>query len=335
MTKMDRPQARPTPAPGRRAAVAAPLLLLPLWLAAISAVGPASAAAEPKPAPGKAAPAAKPAAAAPAAPAAAPVAAAAALAPPPGAPAGEPEKWPAGALFAARCMSCHTIGEGVKVGPDLMGVTERRDHGWLRKFLTSPTAMIEGKDPIVLELLAKHNNVRMPEQNFQPGEIDSLLAFFQACGKKQGGCRPVPANRLGWDGTPEEIALGQGLFSGKMTFARGGPACFACHAVRGVGLLGGGTLGGDLTFAMARLTDAGVSERMLASPLERSVYRGKELTELEAFAVKAYLASLSRDGTWSPPDPHFFSLGVLGFLAVLGAVGIAWLAGRGEGGGAA
>lgn len=232
-----------------------------------------------------------------------------------------------GKLFFSRCTACHTVGEGVRVGPDLLGVTTRRTPEWIRTFLKSPAAALAAKDPIALELLAKHK-IQMPEQNLAPAEIDGLLAWFAACTVK-GGCKPNLA-RLGMDGTPEEIALGELLFTGKSTLAQGGPACVACHTVRGLPLAGGGTLGPDLTFAMARLTDQGVSEKMLASPLERHVYAGHELIDAEKLALRAYLAQLSRDGTWSPADTHFFPLGLLGACALFGALGIVWVAGRGR-----
>ncbi len=34
-------------------------------------------------------------------------------------------------LFATKCISCHTIGHGDRVGPDLLGVTHARDRAWL------------------------------------------------------------------------------------------------------------------------------------------------------------------------------------------------------------
>src|SRR5205085_12606993 len=37
-------------------------------------------------------------------------------------------------IFRKRCSACHTFGKGVKVGPDLKGVTARRQPDWLLKF---------------------------------------------------------------------------------------------------------------------------------------------------------------------------------------------------------
>jgi protein SCO1/2 len=40
-------------------------------------------------------------------------------------------------VFNQRCTACHTFGKGVKVGPDLKGVTARRQRPWLLKFVRS------------------------------------------------------------------------------------------------------------------------------------------------------------------------------------------------------
>ena len=40
--------------------------------------------------------------------------------------------------FESKCLACHSIGGGPKLGPDLYGVTKRRDDGWLKRWLKSP-----------------------------------------------------------------------------------------------------------------------------------------------------------------------------------------------------
>ena len=53
------------------------------------------------------------------------------------------------------CVACHTIGKGKLTGPDLLGVTKRREEEWIRKWLTSPETMIL-TDPIAKELLKEY-----------------------------------------------------------------------------------------------------------------------------------------------------------------------------------
>lgn len=45
-------------------------------------------------------------------------------------------------LFRKLCSSCHTVGVGKRVGPDLLAVTEHRSEAWLKDFIANPKAMM-------------------------------------------------------------------------------------------------------------------------------------------------------------------------------------------------
>lgn len=75
------------------------------------------------------------------------------------------------------CSSCHTFGKGRLVGPDLLGVTERRDHEWLKKWLTNPDEMLR-TDPIAKEML-KEYMVPMPNQGLTDEEISAVLEYMK------------------------------------------------------------------------------------------------------------------------------------------------------------
>src|SRR5689334_4067549 len=49
----------------------------------------------------------------------------------------------AAAIFNKRCTACHTYGKGIKVGPDLKGVNDRRKRGWLVKFIRGSSEVIK------------------------------------------------------------------------------------------------------------------------------------------------------------------------------------------------
>lgn len=82
------------------------------------------------------------------------------------------------ALFGSRaCVGCHSIGQGKRVGPDLAGVTARRDLDWLRRFVKDPAAML-ATDSLAKALLAQSNNVPMPTLRLADDEVDALLHYL-------------------------------------------------------------------------------------------------------------------------------------------------------------
>src|SRR2546427_9777969 len=92
-------------------------------------------------------------------------------------------------FFQSRCGACHTIGNGDRVGPDLAGVTTRRDRAWLSRYLAEPDRMRAEGDPIATAPFAKYNNVPMP--NLRPSSIEGagLLAYLQTHGGAGRGPR--------------------------------------------------------------------------------------------------------------------------------------------------
>ena len=86
---------------------------------------------------------------------------------------------PGQAMYKKICAPCHTIGVGDKVGPDLRGVTERRDHAWLARYLRNPPAMLAMNDPVARELAAKFDPVRMPNLRLSEQDADDLISFLQ------------------------------------------------------------------------------------------------------------------------------------------------------------
>jgi len=86
---------------------------------------------------------------------------------------------PGQAMYKKICAPCHTIGVGDKVGPDLRGVTERRDRAWLASYLRNPPAMLAMNDPVARELAAKFDPVRMPNLRLSEQDADDLISFLQ------------------------------------------------------------------------------------------------------------------------------------------------------------
>jgi protein SCO1/2 len=83
-------------------------------------------------------------------------------------------------MFRTRCASCHTIGNGDFVGPDLLGVTTTRDHAWLTKFLLAPDKALADKDPIAVALFNKYNKIKMPNLHMPPADIKLLIEYLES-----------------------------------------------------------------------------------------------------------------------------------------------------------
>ncbi|MBE0624266.1 MAG: SCO family protein [Burkholderiales bacterium] len=86
---------------------------------------------------------------------------------------------PGQVMFANRCAACHTFGKGDMLGPDLMGLTERRELNWIASYLTSPNEMRARKDPIALKL-AKTHKVLMPNLNLTKKEVAEMMGYLVA-----------------------------------------------------------------------------------------------------------------------------------------------------------
>ena len=81
-------------------------------------------------------------------------------------------------MFQNRCSACHTIGQGDRIGPDLRGVTIRREREWLARFIHNPESMRTRKDPIALELSAKYSGVLMPNLELATYEVLDLIKYL-------------------------------------------------------------------------------------------------------------------------------------------------------------
>ena len=96
--------------------------------------------------------------------------------------------------FENKCLACHSIGGGDKLGPDLLGVTQRREEAWLVKWMKDPEGMAKN-DPLGRELLAKWK-LPMPDQNVGDQEVREYLAYFRWADEHiepRKGAPPQPA----------------------------------------------------------------------------------------------------------------------------------------------
>ncbi|MEP6609803.1 MAG: multicopper oxidase domain-containing protein [Burkholderiaceae bacterium] len=79
--------------------------------------------------------------------------------------------------FESKCFACHTIAGGDKLGPDLFGVTRRREGAWLARWMKNPEEMLK-TDVHAKEMLARYK-VPMPNQNLSEAEVREYIAYLK------------------------------------------------------------------------------------------------------------------------------------------------------------
>lgn len=225
-------------------------------------------------------------------------------------------------FFRLNCMSCHTIGGGRLTGPDLKGAAERADETWLADFILDPKAVIDSGDPYAAKLLQESRGVVMTKvPGVDRALAEKLVTLIVAESAKEQSLfaglqisdRPL---------TDADVVQGRKLFRGAVAYENGAPACIACHTVSGIGGLGGGRLGPDLTDAFDRLEGRKAISAWLGSPpslVMQPVFKNHPLEGEEVLALVAYLkqAAESEDAAAPASTLQFVLLGFGGALALL------------------
>ena len=82
-------------------------------------------------------------------------------------------------VFSNRgCNTCHTVGGGSLIGPDLAGVTQRRSDQWIATWLKNPAAVVE-KSQDLQTWSHEFGDIIMPNQNLDEGDINALIAYMK------------------------------------------------------------------------------------------------------------------------------------------------------------
>lgn len=233
------------------------------------------------------------------------------------------------AYFKQNCVSCHTIGGGRLTGPDLKDVTARRDHAWLLRYMPNPKALIDAGDPTAVQLFQEARGVLMPSlPGMTPAMVDAIISLIEAESKLEKS-QFVGVQISDRPFTPQDVERGRAIMRGDIAQLAGGPPCLSCHTVRGVGALGGGRLGPDLTKAYERLQGRKALSVWLSAPATstmQSVFRDTPLDAEEILPVVAYLEEAARQGGEDTGFGRvtFLLLGLGGAVVLLAGMDGAW-----------
>lgn len=175
-------------------------------------------------------------------------------------------------IFKTNCTGCHTIGGGKLVGPDLKGVVGRLGADAVTAFITDPQKERPG--------------TAMQNLGLAAAQIAAIVSYLGST----GGTEPPPPPT---DTTPAEAgsaAKGKNLFTGTTQLENGGPPCLSCHTIAGIGTLGGGALGPDLTKVYAKL---GAGAAGFVGPTMAPIFGDQPLTARERADLAAFLEEAS------------------------------------------
>jgi len=225
-------------------------------------------------------------------------------------------------LFDKQCAGCHTIDGSDSGGMDLKGVAARRSVEWLVRVITEPDKLTAEKDPTQLALVEKFG-MEMPNLGISRDDAQKIVAFLQGGGTpaagvtaaaRAGEVQPSEAPKVELVVTPELLATGRDLFTGKQRFAKGGASCVSCHNLSYPGIHGG-ALAADLSGLFDKMGESGVRGvlKSLSFPVMKKIYAERPLSEEETTALTAlFKDAAARKHTPSDPYP----LAGLGFFAL-------------------
>ena len=222
------------------------------------------------------------------------------------------------AIFQDKCAGCHSIGGGRLIGPDLQGVTAQSDPAWLARFIAEPDKVLASGDPIATALLQEFNNVQMPNLGLSQDQVAAVIAYL---GAPEGATTPAPVVGL----AAVAPIRGEALFMGDVHFQSDGPPCMGCHSIDSAGVLGGGTMGPNLTQAFAKYGNAGLASALanIPFPTMKPIYGDHPLTPEEQAALRAYIQAAA-DQPQTDRELLILALSLAGLIAAMIAIGIVW-----------
>lgn len=193
--------------------------------------------------------------------------------------------------FNSKCASCHTVGGGNLVGPDLAKVKD-----WAEVDLTSTVERMQSMaGPLT------------------PDEIKSLVGFLKSAKPQSASSAPSPdaqtAAKPQAESKKEEHGSaenGRKLFTGKLSFQNGGMSCISCHSSAGEG----GTVGLDLTHVANKMPEAALISACESTPFPvmKSAYSKHPITHQEAVDLAAYFETTkSIEGEKRPANPTWIA----------------------------
>lgn len=201
-------------------------------------------------------------------------------------------------LFKSHCAACHSIGKGKLVGPDLVGISEKRSFDWQVSFIRSSQNLISSGDADAVAIAKEYYNMLMPDFSGTDEEIKAIIHFLdKSSGLQESVSESVKDTVKIY---PGNIDTGRMYMEGSLTFNNKGASCIACHHVNFTGAKQGGLLAKELTSSYKTSGgDAGLNAIIDNSPFPsmKIAYQNNTITPQEIAHITAYLKASSETNT--------------------------------------
>jgi mono/diheme cytochrome c family protein len=237
-------------------------------------------------------------------------------------------------LFESKCSSCHTIGGGKLVGPDLENITGKRPHEWLVDFIMDPEKLFSQNDPTATQLLNEYG-FKMPDLGLSREQVLDILAYLknpseataappQKEERKQ--LQPAPQQEPAKE---QQAAAGDShkgylLFTGEIAFKNNAIHCKSCHTIGGLPFPYGGTVGPSLKGIYSVMGPQALTQvlQTIPYPTMRPIYYPHPLTDEEISNLVAFFKEA--DGKKAPSITLLLALPMAGGGFILGMIAT-WL----------
>ncbi len=84
-------------------------------------------------------------------------------------------------LYKNNCAQCHAVTAEKVIGPGLLGIEERRDYAWIKKWINNPAGVLASGDKYANELYLAYEKVNMSAfPAYGDDEIKSILAYVKS-----------------------------------------------------------------------------------------------------------------------------------------------------------
>ena len=230
-------------------------------------------------------------------------------------------------VFAGNCAACHSTGTDTIIGPGLSGLIDRAGstvagqsaEDYIRESIVDPGVfVVEGFVNLMPSTFAA---------SLSSSDLDDLIAYLGTLGVLGAGGgldagAPAP-ELISVQVTEGDAERGENLFTGPTRFENRGPSCSACHSSSGLGALGGGSLGPDLTGAYAKLGDALITWPETIVPM-RPIYNERPLTEQEKADLLAFFKSADITQRDTTQVAQLFGLAVAGLAIIAVFTHLIW-----------